>query len=54
MRGANGLGKEKSRHITTIAGPQAEALLKMWKEKSSVEIKDRSVPGLSVIEIWAE
>jgi|GEM_PF-4763168 len=42
---------EREKHLTTIVGPQAEALL---KANSTGTWINRSVPGLTVLEFWAE
>jgi hypothetical protein len=40
---------EGEKHLTTIVGPQAEALLKANSQGTWI---NRSVPGLTVLEFW--
>lgn len=46
--------KEKKVHVTTIAGPQAEAILYALNWRLAQEWRDKSVPGLAVVELWQE
>lgn len=40
------------KHLTTICGPQAEAILEWIKGGNGGDFKDKSVPGLTVVELW--
>lgn len=42
-------------HVTTITGPQAEALLKVLEnpEKAWTYV-NKSVPGVAIVEIWQD
>ena len=45
--------RKGEKHLTTVTGPQAEAIIRAANAGSYKWI-DRSVPGLSVIELWAD
>lgn len=45
---------EAKNHVTTIAGPQAEALLHLIRGDKLWHIEDKSVPGLAVVEVWTD
>lgn len=45
---------QKGEHFTTVAGPQAEAILK-WQNCDKVKwIEDQSVPGCAMVEFWSD
>lgn len=44
----------KTRHLTTITGPQAEALLNGLDENNCWTYVNKSVPGCPVVEVWSE
>jgi hypothetical protein len=44
----------KQRHVTTIAGPQAQAIIDMYEEHVCFSIVDKSVLGMPIVEIWAD
>jgi hypothetical protein len=44
----------KQRHVTTITGPQAEALLELQAQGLCSSWLDKSVPGMAIVEIWAD
>lgn len=44
----------KERHVTTIAGPQAEALLSVLDGHHVLSWTDKSVEGLTVAELWVD
>jgi len=46
--------KCKQRHITTITGPQAQAIIDMDREHVCYSIVDKSVLGMPIVEIWAD
>jgi hypothetical protein len=46
--------KFERKHVTTIAGPQAEAILASLDDRKAWTYIDKSVPGCPVVEIWSE
>lgn len=48
------VGKHKERHITTIAGPQAAAILEILDGHHMQCWRDKSVDGLPVAELWVD
>lgn len=42
----------RERHITTIAGPQAAAILEIQDGHHVYSWRDKSVDRLSIIELW--
>ena len=46
--------RSTKRHLTTLIGPQAEAILKMLDETGIAIWHDKSVPGAAVVELWTE
>ena len=45
--------KEKTYHITTITGPQADAIMNIVKRGPAFTFRDKSMPGVSVLEIYS-
>lgn len=46
--------RNKEIHLTTIAGPQAEAILKVINGDHVHHWSDKSVEGLPVVELWMD
>lgn len=46
--------REKKVHVTTIWGPQAEAILRALNWRLAQEWRDKSVPGCAAVELWQE
>jgi hypothetical protein len=45
--------KEKEYHITTLTGPQADAIMNILKRGPSFTFKDKSMPGVSILEVYS-
>ena len=45
--------KEKEFHITTLTGPQANAIMDILKRGPSFTFKDKSMPGVSILEVYS-
>lgn len=44
----------QERHITTIAGPQAEAIIQSVSIGKATIWRNKSVQGLAVVELWQD
>lgn len=47
-------GSRRVRHVTTVAGPQAAALLNVLDGQHVMTWCNKSVDGLAVAELWVE
>jgi len=44
----------KERHVTTIAGPQAAAILSILGGTHVITHKNKRVEGLPIVEVWVD
>ena len=44
---------EKEYHITTLTGPQAQSIMDILKRGPAFTFKDKSMPGVSVLEVYS-
>ena len=45
---------KENTHVTTITGPQAEAIRRALERESGLDYVDKNVPGLVILEVYAD